>query len=65
MAFNNPLKKIERVCVLGVRTAEQTKLMATYNSSIYCLLVIYTNGTRELIECDSKEMSKYLDYIEA
>ena len=63
MAFANPLKQIERVRVLGVRTAEQTKVLATHNSSIYCILVLYTNGQRELKECDAKEMGKYLEFI--
>jgi len=63
MAFINPIKQIERVRVLGVRTAEQTKVLATYNSSIYCILILYINGQRELKECDAKEMGKYIDYI--
>lgn len=63
MAFINPIKQIERVRVLGVRTAEQTKVLATYNSTIYCILILYTNGQREMKECNSKEMEKYLDYI--
>jgi hypothetical protein len=63
MAFVNPLK-IDRVCVLGVRSAEQTKVLATYNSTIYCILIIYANGRRELSECTAKEMEKYLNYIE-
>ena len=63
--LSNPItKKISRVKVLGVRTAEETKVIATWNSTIYCLLVEYTNGDRSLIECNSKEMSDYLYYID-
>ena len=57
------IKQIERVRVIGVRTAEQTKVLATHNSTIYCLLILYNNGERELKECSAKEMGKYLDYI--
>ena len=42
--------RINRVVVLGVRTAEQTKIFATHNYSIYCLMVEYENGHRELVE---------------
>ena len=55
--------RIRRVVVLGVRTAEQTKIFATHNYSIYCLMVEYENGNRELVECNTKEMGKYLPYI--
>lgn len=55
--------QIERVRVLGVRTAEQTKVLATYNSSVYCLLILYTNGNRELVEVPAEKMKKYLQYI--
>lgn len=63
MAFINPIKQIERVMVLGVRAAEQTKVLATYNSSIYCILILYSNGARELREVNTKEMEKYIQYI--
>ena len=63
MAFINPIKQIERVRVLGVRTAEQTKVLATYNSSIYCILILYSNGMKELREVNTKEMDKYIQYI--
>ena len=55
---------IERVKVLGVRTAEQTKVLATYNSTIYCILIDYSNNTRELKECTTKEMAQYINYID-
>ena len=60
--FNN-LKKIRAVKVLGVRTAEQTKFISTVNSSVYCCLVIYEDGSRDLLELEAKGMSKYLPYI--
>ena len=59
-----PTQEIAKVKVLGVRTAEETKVFATYNSAVYCVLVEYTDGTRALDECDAKGMSKYLDYID-
>ena len=43
---------------------EQTKVLATYNSSIYAIIIVYSNGERELKECTAKEMEKYIDYIE-
>lgn len=54
---------IKCVVVLGVREGEQTKVLATYNSTVYCLMIEYMNGTRELVECETKEMKKYLRYI--
>lgn len=63
--FNNYEKEISSVKLLGIRTAEQTKILGTYNSSLYCLIVLYTDNSKELVECESKEFQKkYLDYIE-
>lgn len=56
-------KKIQAVKVLGVRTAEKTKVLATYNSSVYCCLVIYNDGSRELLEVPYKKMAQYVPYI--
>ena len=56
-------KKIQAVKVLGVRTAEETKVLATYNSSVYCCLVIYNDGSRELVEVPHKKMGQYVPYI--
>ena len=53
-----------RVKVLGVRTAHETKVLATYNSSVYCILIEFDDGHRELKECETNEMSKYLKYID-
>ena len=65
MGLLKAAKEIKIVKILGVRTTEQTKVLATYNSSLYCLLVVYSDDSRELIECDSKELQKkYIDFIE-
>lgn len=56
--------KISRVKVLGVRTAHETKVLATYNSSIYCILIEHADGSRELKECTTKEMTPYIKYID-
>ena len=57
------VKKIQAVKVLGIRTAEETKVLATYNSSVYCILVIYNDGSRELLELPYKKMGQYVPYI--
>lgn len=62
MAFNK--KTIRAVKVLGVRSAEETKVLATYNTTIYSVLVEYSDGSRAIDECDAKHMSVYLPYIE-
>lgn len=56
MALFGNKKELALVKVLGVRTAEETKVLATYNSTIYCLLLLYTDNTREVIECDAKTL---------
>lgn len=57
---------IRKVKVLGVRTAEETKVFATYNYSIYSLLVIYKNGRQQVLETrgDSKRFELLTPYIE-
>lgn len=63
--FNKPeSKQIAKVKVLGVRTAENTGIFATYNSAVYCVLVEYNDGTRAVDECSAKGMEKYLSYID-
>lgn len=59
-------KSVSRVKVLGVRTAADSKLLATYNYGIYCLLVEYDDGSREIVEAElgSNELEFYIDYIE-
>lgn len=61
MAFGS--KTAVRAVVLGVRSAEQTKVLATYNSTMYSLLVEYSDGSRELLELDAKGMKPYLKLI--
>ena len=56
-------KEIKAVKVLGVRTGEQTKVLATYNSSVYCMLVEYADGSRKIVECETGEMGQYLPFI--
>lgn len=56
---HNPVRAI----VLGVRTAEETKILATYNSSVYSLLIEYDDGSREILELTVKEMRPYLHLI--
>lgn len=62
MAFGKKLA-IQAIKVLGVRSAEQTKVLATYNSTLYCLLVEYEDGSRKIVECDTNGMAQYLPYI--
>lgn len=61
MAFGS--KTAVKAMVLGVRSAEQTKVLATYNSTMYSLLVEYSDGSREIMELDAKEMKPYLKLI--
>lgn len=58
-------KKLARVMFLGVRTAEQTKVMATYNYGIYSFLVEFTDGTRGVFEeqLGSVGMNKLINFI--
>lgn len=57
---------IRKVKVLGVRTAEETKVFATYNYSIYSLLIIFKNGRQQVLEVrgDSKRFELLTPYIE-
>lgn len=58
-------KKIAKVKLLGVRTTEQTKVLGTYNSTMYCFLIEYTDGSREIAEHEAKEkeIKELLHYI--
>ena len=64
--FGTKTDGIRRIKIVGVRTAQQTKVMATYNYGIYSLLIEYTDGHRAIVEveADSKDMKAYLPYIE-
>lgn len=65
MGLFSATKEIKKVKLLGIRSAEQTKIFGTYNSSLYCLIVQYTDNTKALIECESEEFQKkYLNFIE-
>jgi len=59
-----PSNKINRIKVLGIRAAFQSKAIFTENSTWYSLLIEYTDGRRELLEVDTKKMDKYLPYID-
>ncbi len=52
-----------KAVVLGIRTAENTRVLATVNSTMYALLVEYSDGSRELLELDAKGMAPYLSLI--
>nr|DAR41401.1 MAG TPA: hypothetical protein [Caudoviricetes sp.] len=59
-------KEIYRVKYMGVRTAEQTKVLGTYNSSMYCFLVEYTDGSRALLDYEAKDkaLQEILPFID-
>lgn len=59
-------KKVQRVKVIGVRTAEETKIMATYNYGVYSFLVQYEDGTVEIAEEQMKSagMKTLLRFVE-
>ena len=62
MAIN--FKNIHRIKVLGVRSEMHTKLLFTDNYSVYCLLIEYRNGERELIEVQLDKMKKFIPYLD-
>lgn len=57
--------KIKSVTVLGTRTGEQTKILGTYNFTIYSFLVEYESGKREAVECeaDSAQFKELIMYV--
>lgn len=55
--------KINRVKIVGVHTAEDTKVLVTHNMSIYSILVEYFDGHVELKECTFKDMKQYEKYL--
>lgn len=55
---------IKRVKVLGVTRAQETKVLATYNSAVYSILIEFENGSRSLLEVEAKQMQKYINYID-
>lgn len=46
---------VVKVKLMGVRTAENTGVMATYNSTLYCFLLQRADGSRELVEYSHKD----------
>lgn len=63
---NKDVKRVVRAKVIGVRTAENSGMLTTYNYGVYSLLIEYDNGARDIVEAKlgSKEMAFYIDYIE-
>lgn len=57
--------KIKSVTILGTRTGEQTKILGTYNFTIYSFLVEYESEKREAVECeaDSAQFKKLIMYV--
>lgn len=57
--------EIKSVSIIGTRTGEETRVLATYNFTIYSFLVIYKSGKREVIECKngSDEFNELIKYI--
>jgi hypothetical protein len=60
------IRTIKTVKLLGTRTAAETRILATYNFTVYSFLVVYDDGEREVVECQngSKVFNKLLPYIE-
>lgn len=58
--------KIIKAKLLGIRMAQETKVISTVNSSSYCFLVEYESGLREVLEmgADDKRFSTLLYFIE-
>ena len=50
MASGINVKNVNRAKIVGVRTAQDTKMLATYNYGIYSVLVEYNDGSRTLSE---------------
>ena len=48
---------------IGIRTAENGSNGFITNSTNYSMLVVYTNGSREIVEGDAHVMSIYLPYL--
>lgn len=63
---NEAKEEIETVKILGTRTGEQTKILATYNFTIYSFLVVYKSGKREVIECEqgSEDFEKLIKLVD-
>lgn len=59
-------KRVVRVKVIGVRTAEQTKVLGTYNFGIYSFLVEYEDGSVDIAEEQMKSpgMKTLMRFVE-
>jgi len=57
-------KRIESVKILGTSTAMETRVLATYNFTVYSLLIRYTDGSTEVREVQKKHLRRYMPYIE-
>ena len=56
---------IKRVKVLGVRTGEFSTGFRRKVGTIYCLVVEYEDGTRDLVDCDMEDFhERFIDYID-
>lgn len=67
--YSNKKPHIVKVQVLGTRQGEETGILATWNFTVYSLLVLYDNGTKDVIECAShsklfKDLIQYMDITE-
>ena len=56
---------IDYVKVIGVRSGQETRVMAAYNMPRDSLLIYYKSGQRELMEVSMELMDIFLMYIEA
>ncbi len=57
------MASIARAEVIGVRTAENTIGSTTFTSTVYCVLVEYTTGAREVVETDSKGINRFAPFL--
>jgi len=57
-----PDDEIAKVKILGTRTGEETRVLGTYNFTVYSFLIEYKSGRREVKECtkDSKEFQELI-----
>lgn len=60
-----PKDKIKSVSIISTRTGEETRVLATYNFTLYSFLVVYESGKREVVECKngSDEFNELIKYI--
>lgn len=56
-------KIISTVRVLGVRNTGAAAAGDNEDTALYSLMLVYTDGTRELLEVGTGQMDVYLPYI--